>query len=281
MGAIRGRMDPTTMSAAAATGTPGGRSVASVGIVALAALIQGLAVPAPAAAQFSAQPVILEMRTADTISVASFAVRNEGDAPLQLQIYAGDFDQPAGGGHEFLEAGSHARSCVARLQFYPDDLQLAPGESGEVRVLMEPGESTCWSMVFVQSASRSEGGMQIAQRIGIKVYGFSSRAVADAEIRSVTVSMASATGGLAALIDFDNLGDGPLRPQGEIEIRTELGAVVAVVPVAPFSVLPGRTRRTVVPLELDLAPGRYLAIPILDFGGDYLAGGQAAFEVGG
>ncbi|HUE77167.1 MAG TPA: hypothetical protein VMM83_04430, partial [Longimicrobiales bacterium] len=164
---IRGRMDPTTTSAAAATGTPGGRSIACIASVALAVLAQALATPAPAAGQFSAQPVIIEMRTADTISAATFAVRNEGDVPLPLQIYAGDFDQPAGGGHEFLEAGSHARSCVARLQFYPDNLQLAPGESGEVRVLMEPGESTCWSMVFVQSASRSEGGMQIAQRIGI------------------------------------------------------------------------------------------------------------------
>lgn len=269
-------MDPMTMSAAAVPGVPGGRSIACGYIVALA-----LAVAAPAAAQFSAQPVILELRTADTVSVATFAVRNEGDDPMQLQIYAGDFDQPAGGGHEFLEAGTHPRSCVDRLQFYPDNLQLEATESGEVRVLMAPGDSTCWSMVFVQSASRGQTGMQIAQRIGIKVYGFSGRAVPEAEIRSVTVEVDSTTGALMALIDFDNTGEGPLRPQGEVEIRTGAGEVVAVVAVAPFSVLPGRSRRAIVPLEVELAPGRYLAIPILDFGGDYLVGGQASFEVGG
>lgn len=276
-------------SAAAAPRGIGGRSVARGGGPALSAALRAslLALAlvglsgVPAAAQFSAQPVILELRTGDTISVGSFGVRNEAETSLELQVYAGDFDQPAAGGHEFLEAGTHPRSCVERLQFYPEALTLEPGETGEVRVLMEPGDSTCWSMVFVQSASRSGSGIRIAQRIGIKVYGFSSRAVAEGSIREVSVARDSATGALAAMLEFENRGDGPLRPEGELEIRTGTGRVVAVVPVAPFSVLPGRSRRAKIPLVLDLEPGRYLAIPILDFGGDYLAGGQAAFEVDG
>ena len=265
-----------TRSAVAAPGIPGGRSVVFCGV-----LLGLLLAAAPGAAQFSAQPVILELRTADSTAAAVFAVRNEAEGPLQLRIYAGDFDQPSGGGHEFLEAGVHPSSCVERLRFYPDNLLLDPMQTGEVRVLMEPGDSTCWSMIFVQSVSRAESGVQIAQRIGIKVYGFGEHLVAGGEVRAVTVGPDSLTAGLAAVIDFENTGDAPVRPEGEIEIRTEQGEVVAVVPVPPFSVLPGRVRRSVVPLDVALPAGRYLAIPVLDFGGDYLAGGQAFFEVGG
>ena len=177
--------DPMTRSEAAVPGIPGGRCGA------FGALVLGLAALAyatPAAAQFSAQPVILELRTADSASTTTFSVRNEGEAPLQLRIYAGDFDQPADGGHVFMEPGTHPRSCVERLRFFPDDIQLDPMQAGEVRVRMEPGDSTCWSMVFVQSVSRAETGIQIAQRIGIKVYGFSHRLVPQGEIRGVTVA---------------------------------------------------------------------------------------------
>ena len=264
---------PMMRSDTAAPGSPRGRSV----VLALVTLL----VAAPLAGQFSAQPVILEMRTEDSASATVFAVRNEAAEPLQLRIYAGDFDQPADGGHEFLEAGAHPRSCVERLRFYPDNLVLDPLEAGEVRVIMEPGDSTCWSMIFVQSVSRAQTGVQIAQRIGIKVYGVSSRPVAAGEIVAVSIEPDSLTGGLAGVIDFENTGDGPLRPEGEIEIRTAEGEVVGVVPIPPFSVLPGRVRRTIVPLDAVLPPGRYLAIPVLDFGGDYLAGGQAIFDVGG
>ena len=266
---------PPPVSAAASPGKPGGRSAAFA--AALLLLIPGT----PCLAQFSAQPVILEVRTGDSASVSTVSVRNESESPLQLRIYAGDFDQRADGVHEFLEAGSHPRSCVERLEMYPDNLLLEPQQTGEVRVLMEPGDSTCWSMIFVQSVSRAQGGMQISQRIGIKVYGLSGLSVPAGEIRAVSVEAASATGALSAAIEFANLGDGPLRPEGELEIRTEEGEVVAVVPVPPFSILPGRTRTALVPLPADLAPGRYMVIPILDFGGDYLAGGQAVFDVPG
>ncbi|HUG40067.1 MAG TPA: hypothetical protein VMM12_06270 [Longimicrobiales bacterium] len=235
----------------------------------------------PLSAQFSAQPVILEVRPADSAAVSQFAVRNEAGSPLQLRVYAGDFDQRPDGSHEFLAAGAHPRSCESRLRVYPDNLQLEPLESAQVRVLMEPGDSTCWSMIFVQSVSRERAGVRISQRIGIKVYGLGQRSVPGGEIRAVTVAADRATGGRAATIDFENVGGGPLRPEGEVEIRTEEGDVVAVVPVPPFSVLPGRVRRTIVPLAPALPAGRYLAIPILDFGGDYLAGGQAVFEVPG
>ena len=233
-----------------------------------------------ARAQFSAQPVILELATVDSAASSRFTVRNESAEELQLRISAGDFDQPVSGGHEFFEAGTHERSCAARLEFFPESLVLGPGESGEVTVRMAPGAATCWSLVFVQTVLGAQGGVRIAHRIGIKVYGVSSAALPEGEVSHVEV-MEDSAGVRSAVVEFTNASDVPVRPTGEVEIRTMSGDVVAVVPVEPFSVLPGHARRTTVVLDATLDPGTYLAIPILDFGGEYLAGGQATFRVGG
>ncbi len=259
---------------AAAPGTTGGRWRVIGALLALA-LLSG-ALPDAVAAQFSVQPVIVELVTGDTTATAVLQVRNEADGPLQLRFYAADFDQPEEGGHVFLEPGSHPRSCVDRLQLYPDGATLEAGEVQEIRVLMEPVDSTCWSMVFVESGGRAETGLSIAQRIGVKVYGVNGRAVPAGEIRSVRVA---GDAGRTVVIEFANLGRGPLRPEGEIEIRTLEGGVAGVVPVPPFSVLPTRVRETRVELDMELEPGTYVLVPILDFGGEYLAGGQAILEV--
>jgi hypothetical protein len=257
-------------SGATAPGQTGGRACLRLAVLALVW-------PAAAQAQFSVQPVIVEMVTTDTAASAVLHVRNESSGPLQLRFYAADFDQPEEGGHVFMAPGTHPRSCASHLQFYPDGAALEAGEEAEIRVLMEPVDSTCWSMVFVESGSRSATGLSIAQRIGVKVYGVSGQERPEGEIRSVRVEQSDSV--RAVVVEFANLGGGPVRPEGEIEIRTLDGDVAAVVPVAPFSVLPGRLRQTRVALDVDLAPGTYILVPILDFGADYLAGGQAMLEV--
>jgi hypothetical protein len=84
----------------------------------------------------------------------------------------------------------------------------------------------------------------------------------------------------AALLAFENEGEGPLNVDGEIEVRDLEGEIVAVVPVESFRVLPARQRRIRVPLaEAGLEPGRYVLVAVVDFGADYLAGGQALLEV--
>lgn len=236
-----------------------------------------LAVPSAVAAQFSVQPVIVEMVTADTTATTVVFVRNQSEGPMQLRFYAADFDQPEAGGHVFMAPGEHPKSCVEHLQFYPDGATLEPGETQEVRVLMEPVDSTCWSMIFVESGARSQTGLSIAQRIGVKVYGVSGQASPEGEIRSVRVGQ-DAEGRWVA-IEFANLGGGPLRPEGEIEVRTPEGEIIDVIPVPAFSVLPDRVRQTQIPLDRHFEPGTYVLVPILDFGADYLAGGQALLEV--
>lgn len=257
----------------AAAGLPGGRS-AMLGLVLSAAMALTLA--SPLAAQFSAAPVILDLVTGDSAAVGRIQVKNQGDAPLQLRFYAGDFEQTPAGKHRFMAAGTDEHSCAGRMQLYPEGATLPVGGSVTVTVRLDPAPTTCWSVVFAESGKRAPNGITVAQRIAVKVYGSSRTGVRSGEVAAVEVSK---TPSLHARVDFSNTGDRALVVKGHLEVRTVAGEVVATAPVVDFSVLPGRHRVIDVPMPKDLKAGRYLAIPILDFGGDFLAAGQALFEV--
>jgi hypothetical protein len=257
-------------------GTALGKSGGRLRIMAAVAL--ALSAPTAASAQFSVQPVIVEMVTGDTTASTVLQVHNESDGPLQMRFYAADFDEAEDGSHTFAAPGTEAHSCSRHMRVFPDGATLEAHAVTQVRVLIEPVDSTCCSMVFIETGARAKKGISIAQRIGVKVYGEPKALPPSGEIRGVHVLAGEPP---VAVIQFANLGAGPLRPQGDVEIRTLDGTVVGKAPVEAFSVLPGRLRSVRVKLDLGLAPGSYLAIPILDFGADYLAGGQASFEVAG
>lgn len=268
------RRDDTSRHAPA-LGHAEGRSVVRSIVVAAAALL----VAAPASAQFSVRPVIVQLSAVEAGDVAVVHVTNEGERTLEFRIHAADFDQRESGDHRFLEPGTHERSCSDALSVFPDRVTLGPGERQDVRLTMtlEPGSRTCWSLVFVETRSGASSGIRVGQRIGVKVYGAAADAVPEGEITRVEVGAAGDSANVR--VDFRNTGDAPLRPEGELEIRTFRGEVLERIGIEPFSVLPGHLRRVAVPFAADLPSGRYLAVPILDFGADYLAGGQAVLRV--
>lgn len=242
--------------------------------VALAVAVCAFCLPAPSQAQYSVRPVIHHFPAGSEATRVS-RVKNEGDDPRQLRIYAADFDRDRQGSHRFLSAGRHDRSCADRMEVFPDQVHLEPGEAAEVRVTLRPGARTCWSVVFLETVQQGTGGMRIGQRIGVKVYGHGTGATQEASVDSVAASAA----GDSVAVEFTvlNSGELPVRPVGAVEIRSFAGEVVAERPLQPFGVLPGSRRVVEVRVDADLDPGRYLAVPILDIGADYLLGGQASF----
>lgn len=247
--------------------------------IALAGLL-ALAIPRIAAAQFAVTPVIVQVAPSDEATDAMIRIDNESDGAMQFRVYVMDFDQYQDGDHAFLDPGTSPRSCARRMDLAPGALMVPAGERGLVQVRLRPDEDalTCWSMVFIETPSTSVTGVTINQRIGVKLYGLSGNAATEGNL-----THAEATGGgdsVDVRFRFSNPGDWPVRPEGAVEIRDLAGTVVATAPVPSFSVLPLRERhvRVAVPTT-DLAPGRYLAVPILDFGADFLAGAQVDFRL--
>ncbi|MEE8146280.1 MAG: hypothetical protein V3T24_01650 [Longimicrobiales bacterium] len=252
-----------------------------VALVAGVFLSAFLALAGPARAQYSVTPVIVQLGSGATPEARTLQLRNEGEKPLQIRLYTMDFEQSPDGKHTYLPLGEHPRSCRDRLRVVPDLVTVEPGDVQAVNVHMEPVGSgeTCWSMVFAESPSRTRTGVHINLRIGVKVYGLAGAPSLEGEVVDASVGAVGAADDEEVRFAFSNHGSWPLRAEGEIEVRTFDGRLVDTLKVEAFSVLPGHTRHVHVSLGRDLASGRYLAIPILDFGGEYLAGSQVAFRI--
>lgn len=252
------------------------RPVAGLAVAAAVAAC-AVAVPGAAAAQFSVYPAMVEFNGAAGVGTESLTVENQGDEPIEVRVYQSDYDRTEEGGHVYLEPGTHESSCRGRLQAFPDQLGVGPGQRGEIRLRLESAAAGCWGIVFVEKRTLTASGITVAQRIAVKVLARPPGGAMEGRVRGVSVDTAA---GRPAVVWFANEGERVLDVEGEVEIRDLTGEILEVLDVEPFQVLPGRTRRVRVALEdVALAPGRYVLVAILDFGGDYLAGGQTLLEV--
>jgi hypothetical protein len=243
----------------------------------LSMLFAMLAHPGLVAGQFAAYPVVLTLETGSEPVITSFTVENHAGSALELSIYASDYERAADGSHAYIPFGEHERSCAGRLEAVPAQLGVPAGERAEVRLRLEAGPETCWGMIFVEHRAPGALGVTVAQRIAVKVIGQPAGLTRSGAVLGVATDT---TAEPAVRIAFENQGPGVLLPRGELEIHTLEGEVVGVVPVAPFKVLPQRRRILRVPLNgVKLPPGRYVVVGIVDFHGDYLAGGQTLLEL--
>ena len=238
-----------------------------------------LGAPAPVQAQFSVSPVIIQIPAAEEAPV-QLTVRNEGENGLQFRAYALDFDMSEIGEHSFWEPGTRPESCGERVRIAPDAFSVPAGRVGTVDVSLAPGpaDRTCWSMVLIETSGSAGGAIQVNQRIGVKLYGLSEDWDVAGEVLDGIVTNEAERLDIAFTVRND--GAWPLRPDGVLEIRDVQGTLVASTPIDAFSVLPDRKRAVQVSVSnAGLHPGRYLAVPILDFGVDYLSGTQIDFRV--
>lgn len=245
--------------------------------------IVGFGASTEALAQFSVSPVILPIPQSSETIEATVMVRNNSQSPLQLRVFAADFDQKWDGGHETSAAGTHERSCAERLQIVPDALSVPAGVSQPVSIRMLPGPEsaeTCWSLVFIESPPPEGSGYRAGLRIGVKVYGLSAGGSESGEITEASVED-SGEESRDRVLQFTvaNRQTWPILARGTVEVRDFDGESRATVLVESFSVLPDHERRVEVPLHADLAPGRYLAIPVLEYGSEGLMGAQVSFRV--
>jgi len=259
-------------------GVPGWALAAAVS---LATSVLSLA-PAGAAAQLSVYPALVEFEAGPEVGLQTLTVENQGDASMEVRIYLSDYDRDPDGDHVYIPYGEHDHSCKGRLEAFPDQLSVEPGERGEIRLRLDEGEGSCWGLVFVEKRTLTPSGITVAQRIAVKVLAQPASASREGRVVGVAVDT---VGGRSVVVGFENEGERALDVEGEVEIRDLAGEIVRVVAVERFHALPGRQRQVRVKLDaaalgdVVLAPGQYVLVAILDFGGDYLAGGQAILDV--
>jgi hypothetical protein len=252
--------------------------------MALLALSGLFAFAAPeAGAQFSVTPTILSVEPSDTEVGSLVRVRNEGSRSLSMRVFARDFDQDSLGSHSLETPGSHSNGCGDRVSLVPAAFELPAGEDQLVSIRLRPDEgeaSTCWSLVFIESPPPADQtGIRVGARIGVKLFGLAPGGTREAVIEDAGVE---AVGDQRLVrLKLANRGSWPLLARGTIEIIDLDGARAGEARIERTTVLPRRARLIEVPLDVTLQPGRYVAVSLIELGGDELVGAQVAFRVEG
>lgn len=244
------------------------------------------------------------MITAGTSRVsASFSLANTSDNPVQATITRQDWDRVENGDNRFLPAGASGTSCGPMLTVSPLSIRIEPHASRIIRLGVQNAAALrkeCWDIFFVeevpQRASVRGNSLQYVFRTGVKVYvaptgltrdgAVEDMAVEDVVVPSAASSTTPTKTAVAASaatrkqisIRFHNTGGMHLLAKGRLEFRRLDNSVATQVPIAEFPTLPGATRKVMVDVPSGLAPGDYVALALIDFGGAELVAGQIDFQ---
>lgn len=238
-----------------------------------------LGTPSPASAQYSVSPVIFPVAATGEDQELTTMVHNGGEVTLDLRVFAEDYDQTLDGAYQNAAYGDHPSSCASRLEVLPAAFSVPPGGSQPVTLRMRGAEDpeACWSLVYIENPAPPEGTLRVSSRIGIKVYGLTRDGAYQANITGADVEMAGEDRVLRFAVSSSE--DWPVFARGTVQVRDLEGRSFGEVPVSVFSVLPGHQREFRATLPPGLEPGRYLAIPVLEYADDGFVGAQVSFRV--
>jgi PKD repeat protein len=233
---------------------------------------------------------------AGTGQTQAFTVLNDDLEPTTITVNTCDWLRNLQGQNLFCDdAGKVSRSASAWVSAAPTSFDLQPNESKEVQftVTVPPAQGGAaldgmyWTALMVEGTPTVQSGpsgttITVKRRFGVKVLatvagtGHSDGQVNDVEIHGLNPP--------TVLVEFENRGtlNAP-AVAGRVEVRDQTGNTVDTIPVQSFPVLPGYRRQLTVTSSRKkgdlLPPGNYLILAILDFGGTYLAGGQALLKI--
>jgi P pilus assembly chaperone PapD len=271
-------------------------------VLALCAL--GVVVSQRASAQLLVDPLEVTMITAGNNRVSgSFSLSNASDAPVQATITRQDWDRVENGDNRFLPAGTSSTSCGANLTVSPLSIRVEPHTSRIIRLGAQsaaPLTKECWDIIFVeevpQRAAVKGNSLQYIFRTGVKVYVAPSGLARDGQVEdmsvgdspltpaaSTTPAKLSVSAGTSATkrqisIRFHNTGGMHLLAKGRMEFRRLDNTLAMQVPIAEFPTLPGAVRKLMVDVPTGLAPGDYVVLALIDFGGAELVAGQIDYQ---
>ena len=175
------------------------------------------------------------------------------------------------------------------LDCVPETFKLRPGETKDLNLSVSlPSEvdGTHWTMLFVKEkavSTEKQGNVAvpISMAYGVKVFQFDP---SDLNPSGNIVQLEMKNDGDSNLeefmqLTFKNRGNVPLRPSGYIEIRDTRGNKKSNLKVKSFTVLPESERLLRIPLKEELSSGSYVAIAVLDFGGELRVAKQVKFDI--
>jgi len=242
----------------------------------------------PVSCSFVVIPSRIEFEGAPGRAYAeTLTIRNTGDTAEDIHISLCDWTIDREGNVQWLPPGELARTLCPWVSLSAWQFQLEPGESREVEVKLEvqedPGPGSYWGMIVVSGNPLpllpEEGQFTMRMHItyGVALYYTNTKSALRAGVISDVRASPGEDGDCIVTFGFDNVGNAILRPHGYILIRDASGADVCRAEVDQFVVLPGKSTKIIKHIEGNLTRGCYLAIVVIDYGGENLVAGQRNF----
>jgi hypothetical protein len=191
----------------------------------------------------------------------------------------------------YLGAGLHPRSLGPWLSLTPLRFSLAPQERIEARYTVQvPADAesgTYWGVVFFESGpvrqeeAPAQGiGVRTRVRVGHVVYVHVGEVVREGQISGIRFEPpASANRPAEVRIVFQNTGNGLIRLNGTVEVRTMEGILVDELTVTNVASFPGATHEIGVAVGEGLDGGEYLVLAVLDYGEATIVAGEGFITV--
>ena len=243
----------------------------------------------PARVFFNAKP--------GEIKTASVTVINQREKPISMEIEKKDYYITPDGKVSYSAAGTIKGGCSEFLSISPQKFNLEPGERTEVRIsiIMPAGSNgTYWASIYMNDVSKrhfmkKDMGKERYVKIFLD-YSWEVRVyetVPGSEIKScritdMQITPASEEKPSNIAVEFENTGNSILKCKGRVEIRDEDGQSIREVLLnknGKFTGFPYGKRVVEAEILEKLRPGDYVALAIIDFGGEELVAGEIEFEV--
>ena len=271
------------------------KRITGIMLIAVVALLTFQA-PTFASIGTSTLGVDVEVAPGQTVS-GSFTITNGSDQPASVRVELADFDRKIDGGVVVLPPQASPNSLADYITFSPAQFVLAAGvgETQEVRFTINLAANASgphWSMLLVQEIEESgqdgdDGGSdnttasgRVSLQLGIQIRQIDPTILLnEGRITEIDVVEALADQPLKIIADYENTGNTYQRPTGELRIINSAGDVAASIDLPPFRMLPSSTRRIEISVDAALPPGEYVALLIIDFGGNFMLAGQVRFTV--
>ncbi len=232
--------------------------------------------------------VVIEAHPGDTVQGVVVVDHPGNDAPMQVDVSLSDVIVHPSGEPVYLDPGSIPQSAATWISVAPPSFTLAPKEVREIRyavhVPQDASDGTHWAVIFFDSGpaqkQQAKGvGVKMRVRVGHVVYVNIGQITKSGEIRGVRYQPPTARNPAEIRVRFRNTGNGLMRLNGYVELRNEDGEVVARAKIDNAASLPGYEYEISGQIEAPPSSGEYLALIMLDYGGDEAIIGEGKVQV--
>lgn len=217
-------------------------------------------------------------------------VTNNANMSQAFSVDFGDFDASRAGKSKFMEKGEMARSCADWLSATPALFELQPGESQQIRVVMDvPQDSTAliarWAVAYIRLneervATQDQGNDLIVNlnqsyRFGVYIFQTPPNAVyAKGELIDFKQNDDQ------LILRLRNVGETFLKCNSYAEFTNLQTGEISRLKPKNFTVLPASNRDVTFVIPNDFPPGKYSVLGVLDYGNrDEVAAAELEIEI--